>query len=205
MAGDVRGLVEELKEKGVLNSPPLIRALLKVDRADFVPQDLRHLAYEDAPLPIGAGQTISQPYTVVFMLERLDVRPGQKVLEIGYGSGWQTALLAHALGEGGSVFAMELVSELCERGKSNLRQYPDLRPRAHLRCRSAREGYGEGAPYDRVIASAEVIEAPDSWRKQLRVGGKMIYPQDGGLMLEKKRERGFERERIPGFAFVPFI
>ena len=99
-------LIRWLEGRGVLRSPRLKAALQAVDRADFIPPDLRAAAYLDEPLPIGQGQTISQPYTVVFMLEALGVAPGHRVLEIGYGSAWQTALLAYLVGDQG-VFALE--------------------------------------------------------------------------------------------------
>jgi len=204
MAHDAQSLIAELKEKGVLRSPSVMRALQKIDRVHFVPQELKHIAYKDAPLPIGSGQTISQPYTVIFMLERLDVQPGATVLEIGYGSGWQTALLAQMVGRKGKVYAMEVLTRLCALGEKNLRHYPSLLPRTHLRCQNASAGWHEGAPFERIIAAAEVKEVPAAWREQLRAGGKMIYPQSGSLVLEAKHAGGFDLQKFPGFAFVPF-
>ena len=199
-------LIEALKKRGVLQSPEIMRALQKVDRADFLPEELRDVAYEDTALPIGEGQTISQPYTVVFMLEQLHVRPGDAVLDVGFGSGWQTALLAHLAGSSGRVYAFELVPSLCEQGTGNLAKYPALAQRVKLLCMSAQEGYAEAAPFDRIIAAAAVETVPDAWREQLLPGGRMVYPEGHSLMLEiKKPDGSFSKQEFPGFVFVPFI
>lgn len=199
-------LVEHLQKTGVLRSPSVIEALRAVDRADFVPTELQHLAYEDAPLPIGYGQTISQPYTVVFMLEELAIREGDRVFEVGYGSGWQTALLAHIVGESGSVHGFELLPMLCAMGKTNLQKYPQLAGRVTLLCMSAEQGSPEDAPFDRIICAAEVPDVPVAWREQLREGGQMIYPYQQNLISERKLPNGsFETKKFPGFVFVPFI
>ena len=110
-------LARYLEEKGVLKSPLLISAFEEVDRADFVPAKLYDFAYEDHPLDIGWGQTISQPYTVSFMLELLSLEEGNIVMDVGYGSGWTTALISHAVGDRGKVYAIERVPELCDFGK----------------------------------------------------------------------------------------
>lgn len=199
-------LIEELREKGVLHSFALARALKEVDRAHFVPEEQRPLAHEDVALPVGSGQTISQPYTVVFMLEQLRVRPGDHVLEVGYGSGWQTALLAKLVEPSGKVCAFEIVPKLCEVGRENFERYPYLAPRVTFYCQNARSGCPEDAPFDRIISAAEVREVPKAWRKQLATGGRMMYPQGGALVLEVKKENGsFASSIFPGFVFVPFI
>ncbi len=199
-------LIAHLRQIGAVHSLSLIRALEEVDRADFVPESVKSRAYEDEALPIGEGQTISQPYTVAFMLEQLQVHLGDTVLDIGYGSGWQTALLAHLVGPAGRVYAFEIVPLLCEQGKSNVEKYPHLARRAQCFCRSGEDGYAEEAPFDRIIAAAEVKEVPGSWRNQMKPGGRMIYPKDDALILEvKKHDGSFETTAFPGFAFVPFI
>lgn len=199
-------LIDKLREDGVLHSDSVVNALIKVDRADFVPSNMQNKAYEDIPLPIGQGQTISQPYTVVFMLECLMIQPGNIVLEAGYGSGWQTALLADLVGDKGHVYAFEIVPKLCNMGKENILKYPNLSSRVNLFCSGAEYGYGEGALFDRIIAAAEIGEVPNIWREQLARGGRMVYPQGGDLVTEVKTGNGsFKTERYPGFSFVPFI
>lgn len=199
-------LIDQLRQIGVLQSPPIERALEEIDRADFAPENLKSLAYEDNALPIGEGQTISQPYTVVFMLEHLQTHPGDTVLEIGYGSGWQAALLAHLVGSKGRVYAFEIVPFLCTQGVSNLRKYPHLTQRVHCFCRSGEEGCIEAAPFDKIIAAAEVVDVPTAWREQLKLGGRMIYPKDNALVMEVKNQDGsFETTVFPGFVFVPFV
>lgn len=197
-------LIRKLRGDGVLQSARVALSLEAVDRADFVPQELRELAYEDTALPIPGGQTISQPYTVCFMLERLQIKPGNTVLDVGYGSGWQTALIAHMVGEEGGVYAFEVVRELCEFGSRNVEKYPDLFKRVHFFCRSAQEGYAEAAPFDRIISAAEVEHVPQAWREQLGSGGIMLYPHRHSLIVEKKTGENFERDEFPGFVFVPF-
>ncbi len=199
-------LIAHLAQTGVLKSPSIIRALEEIDRANFVPEDLQSLAYEDTALPIGGGQTISQPYTVVFMLEQLQVEEGNSVLEVGYGSCWQTVLLAQLVGPSGRIYAFERLSLLCAWGENNLQAYPDLARRAQLFCKSAENGCPEGAPFDRIIAAAEVAEVPPAWREQLKPQGRMIYPKNDALVVEKKKKDGsFETITFPGFIFVPFV
>lgn len=198
-------LIAHLTKTGVLRSPEIIQALREIDRADFVPENLKHRAYEDTALPIEGGQTISQPYTVVFMLEQLQVKPGNKILDIGYGSCWQTALLSYLTGPSGKVCAFEVSPTLCRIGKANLEKYPQLAKRTALICASAQDGYPEEAPFDRIVSAAEVLEVPQSWRTQLATGGRLLYPKRRSLVLEIKRNESFETREFLGFAFVPFV
>ena len=116
-------LVQSLIDEGFLKSPRLIQAFRSVDRADFVLPEYRAEAYGNHPLPIGEEQTISQPLTVAFMLELLDPQPGEKILDIGSGSGWTSALLSAVVGETGKVFAIERIRGLCALGEKNLKKY----------------------------------------------------------------------------------
>src|SRR3972149_2720436 len=116
-------LIKELMEEGILKTPSIIDAFEKVDRKDFVPEELKDRAYLNTPLPIGYGQTISQPLTVAFMLELLQPEKGNKILEIGSGSGWQTALLAYIVSGERKVFAAELIPELMAFGRQNVATY----------------------------------------------------------------------------------
>ena len=198
-------LVRNLKNSGVLKTAQLVEAFLKVDRKDFVPENLKDLAYVDEALPIGESQTISQPYTVAFMLELLEPRSGETIMDVGYGSGWTTALLAHIVGPNGKVYAFERVPELYDFGEKNVSKYPDLRKRIIFNCRDASTGVS-GEKFDGIIAAAEVLEVPGAWREQLKIGGRLVYPRGGAVFKEvKKDENNFLVEKYPGFVFVPFI
>jgi len=198
-------LVRDLKNSGVLKTAQLVEAFLKVDRKNFVPENLRDLAYVDEALPIGEGQTISQPYTVAFMLELLEPQSGQTLMDAGYGSGWTTALLAQIVGDAGRVYAFERVRELCDFGEKNVSKYPDLRKRIIFNCRDASAGV-PGQKFGGIIAAAEVSEVPGAWREQLKPGGRLVYPKGGAVFKEvKKGENNFMVEKYPGFVFVPFI
>ena len=120
-------LAEDLVKKGVLKTSRIIQAFRDTNRADFMPADERPLADVDEPFPIGEGQTISQPYTVAFMLELLAPKPGQHILDVGFGSGWQSVLLAHIVSNdkktSGRVFAIERLQNLCDFGKTNIAKY----------------------------------------------------------------------------------
>ncbi|OGZ45709.1 MAG: hypothetical protein A3C84_04540 [Candidatus Ryanbacteria bacterium RIFCSPHIGHO2_02_FULL_48_12] len=203
-------LVRELERKGVLKSKRIVDALLAVDRVDFVPGHMRDLVYADEALPIGYGQTISQPYTVVFMLELLGVRAGDIVFEVGYGSGWQTVLLAHIVGSGGHIYACEIVPELCKFGEDNIAKHASLASRVSLYCQDASAGLPKEAKnrggFDRIVAAASATQVPKAWRDQLKGGGVMVYPSHESLWRETKRAGGdFAVEEFPGFAFVPFV
>ncbi|MEK7567772.1 MAG: class I SAM-dependent methyltransferase [Patescibacteria group bacterium] len=199
-------LVFYLEQKGILKSENIARALGAVDRIDFVPEDLKELAYEDDPLPLGYEQTISQPHTVVFMLEILDVKVGQKIMDIGYGSGWQSALLANLVGEKGKIYAFEIVPQLCQIGKDNVKKYKELYHRVKFFCQNAKHGYEKESPFDRIIVAATLSKVPQEWRRQLKVGGKIVYPLHNSIYLEEKTsDKLFIKKEYPDFVFVPFV
>lgn len=203
-------LVELLEREGVLRSPLVKEAFSRVDRKDFVPRDFLSRAYDDIALPIGAGQTISQPYTVAFMLEHLAVKQGEHVMDVGHGSAWQSVLLAEMVGEKGRVFAIELVPELCELGRRNAEKYPELQKRITFYCQNAAPGLPKEAErvggFDAIIAAAEVPQVPEAWGKQLKVGGRLLYPKGNSIFKEIKKADGvFSKEEFHGFVFVPFI
>lgn len=200
-------LANNLIQKGVLKSDNIIRAFSEVNRAEFVPSDMVSEAEADIPLPIGYGQTISQPTTVAIMLELLDPKKGQNILDVGSGSGWTTALLACISGEKGKVTALERILELCQIGKDNLEKFDFLKKYSiDFQCINAVDGFSKNAPYDRILVSAEVEEIPQALKKQLKIGGKMVIPVHNSICyVEKRSEDDFYVEEFPGFIFVPFI
>ena len=200
-------LIEDLVKDGFLHDPRVIEAFKKIDRSNFVIEPLKNNAYINSPLAIGFGQTISQPLTVAFMLEKLDVQPGHKVLDVGSGSGWTTALLAAIVGEKGKVYGIEIIPEIYEFGKANVMRYSFLNKGiVEMYCGNGLEGLKEAAPFDRIMCSAAVQEIPPAFKDQLKIGGKMIFPMNNSLwLMSKKNETDFDTEEYPGFIFVPAI
>ena len=202
-------LIEHLKERGVLRSPQIIRAFSAINREDFVPPDMRGWAQADEVLPLPSGQTISQPYVVAFMLERLEPMEGQKILDIGSGSGWTTALLAHIVSAHGKIIAIEIIPELKEFGERNVSKYNFVkRGVVECICKNGKEGHAREAPYDGILVSAGLPskELPPAWKKQLKIGGRIVVPiQHSIWVFSKEDEHNFLQEEYPGFAFVPFV
>lgn len=203
----MESLIKELIADGVLKSPDIIDAFRKVNRRDFVRAEERESADANIPLPIGCGQTISQPYTVAFMLELLQAKKGDLILDIGAGSGWQTALLANLVGETGKVFAVELIPKLFEFGKNNVAKYGFIKNgRVEYYCQNAIGGLSGKAPFNKIIAAASGESVPTEWKKQLKIGGRMVLPIGNSLrLIIKKSENDFEERIYPGFAFVPLV
>ena len=179
-------------------------AFRKVRRADFVIPELRGEADVDAPLPIGFGQTISQPTTVKFMLSWLDAMPGDQVLDVGSGSGWTTALLAYIVGPKGMVYAVERIPQLVKFGRDNCRR---LGIENVFFFQAGRDyGLREHAPYARILVSASAQELPVELLSQLMITGKMVVPvQYDILEVTKTAEDEYRTRRHPGFEFVPLI
>ena len=199
-----RMLIDSMILNGVLHSPQIIAAFEKVDRKYFVPEDLTELTYLDRPLPIGEGQTISQPSTVAFMLELLEPYAGQKILDIGAGSGWTTSLLCAIVGEQGSVLGLERIDVLVERGRENLSKLGFGK-----QCRIEKAGEVLGRPgeiFDRILVSASSEEVPTALFSQLNVGGVLVIPvKDTIYRFTKLSEEEISKEAYPGFRFVPLI
>jgi len=205
--GENEKLIEHIKSVGYLKSKEVEEALRKNPRHLFVPEKMRYLAYRDTPMSIGHNQTISQPSTVVVMTEALNVKKGQKVLEIGTGSGWQAALLSYLVGEKGFVYSIEFIKELAEFAKSNIKKVGIKNIKIFIKDGSL--GLKEKAPVDRIIVTAASPDVPHPYLDQLKLNGILVIPV-GSLYLQKmyvikKLKKGFEREYIGNFMFVPLV
>ncbi|OGM91290.1 protein-L-isoaspartate O-methyltransferase [Candidatus Wolfebacteria bacterium RIFCSPHIGHO2_01_FULL_48_22] len=197
-------LVEELIKLGYIKTPRVEDAFLSVAREHFVSADMKERAYENIPLPIGFEQTISQPLVVAFMLELLQVRAGDRVLEIGSGSGWQSALLSFL--SGSEVVSIERIHELHEFAKQNATVYPNLAQRIEFIHSDGSKGYEEKAPYDKIIAGASAEEIPAAWQEQVAIGGRIVAPLDERIvLLEKTGKQEFTKKEFFGFRFVPLV
>jgi len=200
-------LIKELVKGGYLKNPLLITAFEKIDRADFVPEDLKNKAYLNQPLPIGHEQTISQPLTVAFMLELLDPKLNEKILDVGAGSGWVSSLLAEIVGEKGKVLAFERIPELCDFSKKNISKYEFIQKGAvEVYCGNAAKGYKKEAPYDKIISAAAGKDIPLIWKQELKIGGRLVMPVGNNIVvLDKVGLNEFEKKEFFGFSFVPLI
>jgi len=198
-------LVQLLVKSGVLKARNIIAAFRAVDRKDFVLPEWKDEAYEDYPLPIGAGQTISQPYTVAFMFELLGPKRGEHILDVGSGSGWTTALLAHIVGERGNVWGIEVIPELVSFGSTNLAKYAYPQARI-IKAARGKLGYSQKAPFERILVSAATEKVPDELVGQLKEEGVMVVPvQDAICKIVKKKSGEVTVEKHEGFAFVPLV
>ena len=196
-------LIHNIIKRGYLKTPEIIEAFKNVDRADFVRQENLPESYEDYPLPIGDEQTISQPSTVAFMIELLQPREGNIVLDIGSGSGWTAAILAEIVGEKGFVYGLELVPELVEFGRDNIIKHGTSNADI-LQSDLQQLGMPDKGPFDRILVSAAGYDLPEELVKQLKVGGRMVIPISDTLWLVEKISKDETREeKYPGFAFVP--
>lgn len=197
-------LVDSMISSNMLKSPLIIDAFRTIDRKYFVPEEYEDEAYADMPLPIGDYQTISQPSTVAFMLERLDPQDGNTVLDIGSGSGWTTALLCYMVGNKGSVIGLERISTLVEQGRENLSKFG-----FNSHCHIERAGDMLGLPgkqFDRILVSASSDEIPEELFLQLKIGGILVIPIGESIFkFTKTSETKIEKEEFYGFVFVPLI
>ena len=175
-----------------------------VPRKEFLPKQEKSYALMDIPLPIGFGQTNSQPTTVRLMLEWLDVKKGQKVLDVGSGSGWTSALLAYLVGAKGQVFAVERIRELVEFGRQNCQR--NGIDNIEFVQSNNELGWPLNAPYNRILVSAATNELPIELMDQLSKSGRMVIPIGSEVHVIEKNEKGeVGRNIFTGFAFVPLI
>lgn len=203
MPHDNLALIRSIEKRGILVTPRIIEAFLKVDRVNFMPEAMREETYGDYPLPIGKGQTISQPSTVAFMLELLQVQEGDEVLDIGSVSGWALALLACLVGKKSHVIGLERVDTLIEYANEHLNQ---------IKCSNAvvqKAGSELGLPgkkFDAILVSASAQNFPGSLLKQLKPNGRLVIPiRDSIFRYSKFDDDRYTEEEYPGFRFVPLI
>jgi protein-L-isoaspartate(D-aspartate) O-methyltransferase len=200
-------LIDSLIKDGWLKTPRIIEAFTKIQRVDFLPEEIKNLAELNEALPIGFGQTISQPLVVAFMFELLGPKPGEKILDIGSGSGWTSALLAELVGEKGRVIAIEVVRELKGFGEINAKKYNFIEQgRLKFVYGDGSKGYQREAPFDKILASASAEKIPRAWKEQIKIGGKIVTPIGSSIWLfNRKSEQEFEEIEYPGFVFVPLV
>lgn len=196
-------LVETIREKGILDNR-VLEAIGTIPRHVFMDSSFIQFSYKDQAFPIGAGQTISQPYTVAFQTELLDVKPRQRVLEVGTGSGYQTAVLLEL---GAFVFTIERQKTLFKKSQSVLRE---LGYKPHFFYGDGFLGKESYGPYDRILVTAGAAEVPDPLLKQLKPDGIMVVPvggENGQVMLRiiRRGDDDFERTEHGYFAFVPLL
>ena len=198
-----RQLKVQLREKGIYTES-VLEAIGAVPRHFFMDPGLINFAYEDQAYPIAANQTISQPYTVAFQTELLEVLPKHKILEIGTGSGYQTAVLLHL---GAHVYTVERQQELYKKSKllfSKLRLFPKK-----MVFGDGYKGWVENAPYDRILVTAGAPEVPKSLLQQLKIGGKLVIPigdkEQQMIRYTRTAEKVFDKETFGTFRFVPLL
>lgn len=182
----------------------VLEAFAKVPREEFVPPEYKHLAYEDYPLPIGAGQTISQPYMVAIMLQEMHLKGDEKVLEVGAGSGYVVALLAQICRE---VWGIERIESLAIQAQERLRKLGYTN--AHIVVGDGTKGLPSEAPFDAILVSAAAKKVPQALLEQLAEGGRLVIPLESNYVqiltiIEKKKGKFIEREAGPCI-FVPLI
>jgi len=196
-------MIRQLKEEGWLRTPRVIRAFERVDRGDFVPRRYRDAAYVDEPLPIGEGQTISAPSMVAVMTELLEPGPGDRVLEIGAGSGYQSAILSLLVKK---VYAIELETLLVAQASERLKKVGCNN--VEIIVGDGSKGHAEKAPYDKTIMACAAEEVPAALKEQLKAGGILIAPVGGPFMqilttLKKTGKNRFEEKQHMRCSFVP--
>jgi protein-L-isoaspartate(D-aspartate) O-methyltransferase len=192
---------EQLLGRDITNAR-LLAVMRKVPRHEFVPQGIRDRAYDDSPLPIGHGQTISQPYVVAFMTEKLEPKPTDRVLEVGTGSGYQAAVLAELVKE---VYTIEIVEPLARRAEADLKRLGCTN--VHVRAGDGYQGWPEAAPFDAIMVTCAPEAVPQPLIAQLKDGGRMIIPVgpmgNQQLVLLRKEGERLEKRAVLPVRFVP--
>jgi len=199
-------LIKHLIEVGALKTPKIIEAFRKVPRHLFVRKDYLKYAYEDIPLPTFNGQTISQPYTIAIMTEALSPKSGEKILEIGSGSGYQAALLGFCVGKRGKVITIELEKDLVEFSKKNMKGIK--LGNVKIIHGDGKKGYPKEAPYDKCIITAACDEVPKAIIDQVKINGRVVAPVNDlfgqrMMVIDKIGKNKFKKKDLGSFIFVP--
>ncbi len=201
-------LVDSLVRRGYVTSKSGEKAMRRVPRDEFLPRDLKEEAYVDNPLPIGEGQTISAPHMVAIMVERLDLSPGQKILEIGAGSGYHAAVCAEIIAPDGHIYTIERISSLATFAEDNLKRtgYSNL---VTVIFGDGTKGLPDKAPFDRIFVAAGAPDIPAPLTDQLADGGKLLVPVGGryyqDLIKVERKGKKLIKENIGGCVYVPLI
>lgn len=200
--GSIEKMIEDQLLGRDIHDVRVLRAMGEVDRALFVPDELKHLAYEDTPLPIGREQTISQPYMVAYMAQSLELKPEDRVLEIGSGCGYSAAILSRLASH---VFTIEIIDWLVEVGNNNLKKAGI--ENVSLRHGDGYQGWAEEAPFDKILLTAAAIQIPDPLKDQLKTGGLILAPVADHIqklvLLRKSQKDIFEEHHLMYVSFVP--
>ncbi len=199
-------LIESLIRRRYISKPDVIRAMMKVPRHLFIPSNIQDHAYNDCPQRIGEGQTISAPHMVGIMVEKLDLAPGQKVFEVGGGSGYHAAVVAEIVGPEGHVYSMEYIDPLARRARLNIEKC-GLGDMITILSGDGSLGHPEHAPYDRVFVTCAAPDVPPPLLEQLADKGKLLIPAGGRqyqilVYCEKKGDK-IIRKDLGGCVFVP--
>lgn len=203
--------IEELVRSGILRSPLVIEAMMKVPREEFIPPAYKSMAYVDAPIPIGYGQTTSALHMTAWLCEAAELQPGQKVLEVGGGCGYMAAVYAEIVGRGGAkghVYTIEIIPQLAKMARENLQRL-GYSNRVTVIEGDGTLGYEPGKPYDAIIVTAASPDVPKPLTEQLKMGGRLLIPigspgfyQDL-VLVRKVSESKLEAKSLGGCAFVP--
>jgi protein-L-isoaspartate(D-aspartate) O-methyltransferase len=199
-------LIDSLMRRKYISKPEVVSAMMKVQRHIFVPKEIERYAYNDSPQKIGSGQTISAPHMVGIMAEKLDLKPGHSVLEIGGGCGYHAAVVAEIVGEQGHVYSIELIKTLADWAQNNIKKC-NLDERVTIIQGDGGLGLPEYAPYDRIYVTAASPEVPSTLIEQLKEKGKLLIPSGGRhfqtLIYCEKRGKKVIKKDYGGCVFVP--
>ena len=195
---DKHRLIKYLHAQGF--SDKIVESFRRVNRENFIPEHLREYAYENKPLPIGEGQTISQPYTIAFMLKLLELKDRQKILEVGSGSGYVLALISE-ISDNSEIYGIERIKELADKSRENLKNRKNI----EVICADGSLGLKQKAPFDRILVSASARQIPQKLIEQLKIDGILVSCVNYSIVYVKKTSEGNEIKEFPGFIFVPLV